>query len=223
MNHFAFIQYFFYLGINWNWWIALHLLVHEIKGEKKYGLHTTGADELEKARAAGVDTSHATLYMPASYPLLEAVFNELPASSRHHFLDIGCGKGRAMCVAAHHGYHQVTGIDFSTEFCLKAEENLLRTRQQFPSLTFEVLVQEASRYRVPEDVNCIFFFNPFDRHIMHLVTNNILDSYRASPRVIHVIYLNPLYKTEFTDIGFKEVFYTKRLKYMEAVILQLAP
>jgi hypothetical protein len=88
---FAFIQYFFYLGINWNWSIAFHILLHEIKGERKYGIQTTGSDELKKTKAEGIDISHATVYMPASYLLLEDIFARLPADHRKHFLDIGCG------------------------------------------------------------------------------------------------------------------------------------
>ena len=77
MRFFTYIKYFFYLASNWNLRIAWHILDKEIKGEKKYGIQTTGADELKKLEAKGIDISHATIYMPASYDLLETVFTEL--------------------------------------------------------------------------------------------------------------------------------------------------
>lgn len=222
MKIFAYIQYFFYLGLNWNWRIASHILIHEIKGESKYGIHTTGSDELKKIAASGIDISHATVYMPASYLLLKEVFIQLPPNQRAHFLDIGCGKGRALCVAAHNGFGKVTGIDFSRKFCTDSEENLKLTKSKFPSLIFSTITKDAADVEVPTDVDCIFLFNPFDEIIMKKVTKNIHHSYNKNPRTLYIIYLNPLYKKELTGIGFKEIFYTCKMKYMEAVILKKA-
>ena len=219
MKIFAFIQYFFYLGINWNWSIAFYILIHEIKGERKYGINTTGSDELKKTKASGIDISHATVYMPASYLLLEDIFNRLPDENRKHFLDIGSGKGRALCVAAHNRFKKVTGIDFSSEFCTIAEANLLVTKNKFPLLEFSIINKDAATVEIPADVDCIFFFNPFDKVIMNIVTKNIRESYNRNPRPLYIVYLNPLYKNELLQAGFKEIFYTCRMKYMEAVIL----
>jgi SAM-dependent methyltransferase len=193
--------------------------VHEIKGEKKYHITTTGSDELKKIASAGVDISHATVYMPASYLLLEEVFTKLPSSKRQHLVDIGCGKGRALCVAAYNGFSKVTGIDFSAAFCKTAEDNLLKTKAIFPELNFSVINEDASIIQIPPDADCIFFFNPFDEFIMNIVLKNILTSYNKNPRNLYIIYLNPLYKTAFLQEGFKEIFYTCKMKYMEAVIL----
>lgn len=220
MNTLAFIQYFFYLGVNWNWRIAFHIILHEIKGERKYEIHTTGADELKKTGRAGIDISHATVYMPASYLLLEDIFSRLPVDQRKHFLDIGCGKGRVLCVAGHYGYKKVTGIDFSSGLCAKAELNLLKTKIKFPSFNFSILNKNATTVEIPTDVDCIFFFNPFDQVIMGTVAKNIQASYLRKPRNMLIVYLNPLHKKDLLELGFKEIYYTCRMKYMEAVILQ---
>ena len=216
-----YLQYFFYLGINWNFKIAYHILLHEIKGENKYGINTTGSDELHKTNAAGTDISHATIYMPASYILLEDVFKQLPTNPSKHFVDIGCGKGRALCVAAHHGFKKVTGVDFSKEFCANATDNLIITKKIFPSFNFSVINKDASLFDIPDNADCIFFFNPFDLFIMNKVAKKIKESYVRKPRTIYIIYLNPLYKNELLNIGFKEIYYTIKMKYMEAVILKI--
>jgi SAM-dependent methyltransferase len=215
----AFIQYFFYLGFNWNWRIAVYIISQEIKGEKKYGLHTTGSDELKKLKAEGVDTSHATVYMPITYFQLEEMFKALPGASREHFLDIGCGKGRALCVAAHHGYNKVTGIDFSKQFCVDSIGNLLVTKRVFPSLDFSVIHNNAAKVEIPADVDCIFLFNPFDLVIMERVVRNIEQSLQKNPRDLNVAYANPLYKDLFLKKKFKEVYYNRRMNYLELSIL----
>ena len=111
LNVMKFFTYFLYIASNWNIRIAWHILLQEIKGEKKYRINTTGKDTLESLEEKGIDIDHATIYMPVSYDLLETIFNQLPKKRNTHFLDIGCGKGRALCVAAYHGFNKVTGID----------------------------------------------------------------------------------------------------------------
>jgi hypothetical protein len=42
-----YLKYFFYIATNWNISIAWHIIRNEIRGEKKYGINTTGADNLK--------------------------------------------------------------------------------------------------------------------------------------------------------------------------------
>lgn len=221
MKIFAYLQYFFYLGVNWNFRIAFTIIVQEIKGEKKYNINTTGADELKSLSKKGIDISHATMYMPVSYLLVEKIFSQLPPKPSLHFLDIGCGKGRALCVAAHQGYTHITGIDFSKDLCDDAIVNLNTTKQKLPTLKYEVITKDAMNFEIPADVDCIFLFNPFDVVIMGAVVFNIMESAREYPREIIIAYANPLYEELFLEEGFKEIFHTKEMKYLEAVILKL--
>jgi SAM-dependent methyltransferase len=223
-NILSYIKYFFYLAYKWDIKIANYILSQEIKGEKKYGITSTGADELKTLEERGIDTDHSTIYMPVSYSVLEEMFeqlNLLTNTSFNHFLDIGCGKGRALCVAAHKGFSKVTGIDFSKEFCKVAEENLNITLQQFPNLHYKVVNNDAFYFEIPNDVDCIFMFNPFDDVIMSGVAENILESFEISQRPITLIYVNPLYKEELLAVGFKQIYYTQKMQYLEAAILEL--
>lgn len=219
MKIFSYIKYFLYLGINWNWSVAIYIIKQEIKGEKKYGINTTGADELKKMESAGIDISHATVYMPANYPLLETIFNFIPATDKKHFLDIGSGKGRALAVAAFNGYNKVTGIDFSKKLCMDAMLNLQLIKRQFTSFDFSIINKDATNVEIPADVDYIFLFNPFDVVIMSAVVFNIMESLHNYPRTLQIAYANPLYKDLFLDEGFEEVFYTKTKKFLELSIL----
>ena len=221
MKIFTYLQYFFYLGFNWNFRIALNIINQEKKGEKKYNINTTGADELKKLSKKGIDISHATIYMPVSYLLLEDIFKQLSSTSKKHFLDIGCGKGRAVCVAAHQGYTKITGIDFSKQLCEDALANLQNTKKEFPSIQYEIITKDAINFEIPTDVDCIFLFNPFDVVIMTAVVSNIMESVKEYPREIIVAYANPLYQDIFLEEGFIEIFHTQQMKYLEAAILKL--
>lgn len=220
MKLLTYIKYFYFLFINWDIRIAWYMIRQEIEGEKKYGINTTGADELHKLEKQGIDISHATIYMPVSYSLLEEIFEQLPASIRNHFLDMGSGKGRALCVAAHKGFKQVTGLDFSKTLCNAAIENLTKTKEQIPTFNFKVINNDAFYFEIPDDVDCIFFFNPFDEIIMSAVVNNIFSSLQNNPRKISIIYVNPMHKDLFLKAGYAETWHSKKMKYIEAVILE---
>ncbi|MBS1754019.1 MAG: class I SAM-dependent methyltransferase [Ferruginibacter sp.] len=219
MKIIEYIRYFYFLFLNWNFKIAWYMIWQEINGEKKYGIHTTGADELKQLEKLGIDTSHATLYMPVSYSLLEEIFEQLPALPRTHFVDIGCGKGRALCVAAYYGFKNVTGIDFSKKLCEDATSNLALTQIKIPSLQYQVINNDAFYFEIPGNADCIFLFNPFDEIIMSAVVKNIKKSLQRNHKTVNIVYVNPLHKTYFLNAGFAEVWHSKKLKYIEAVIL----
>jgi SAM-dependent methyltransferase len=223
MQFLKFSKYFFYIASNWNLRIAFHIIRKEITGEKKYGINTTGADELQKLEASGIDVSHATIYMPASYDMLEEIFYRLRDKTFHHFIDIGCGKGRVLCVAAHYGISKVSGVDLSKSFCDESVRNLESTKAKFPDLQFRVFNNDAFYFDITPDVDCIFLFNPFDETIMSGVVENIEISLDKNPRDIIVIYFNPLNKELFINNGFKEMFHLKKLSYLEACILKKHP
>ncbi len=225
MKALSHIRYFSYLAWNWNISIAWKIIKEEIKGENKYGIDTTGADELKSLEDRGIDISHATIYMPVSYSLLEDIFAHLEtqagALKYTHFLDIGCGKGRALCVAAHHRFTKLTGLDFSRELCEAAKKNLAITRQAFPELQYNIINNDAFYYDIPEDADCIFLFNPFDEVIMSGVLNRLFSSLHTHPRELDLIYVNPVHKQLFINAGFKETWYCKKMQYLEASVLSI--
>lgn len=214
-----YIRYFFFIASNWGVKIAIVLIQHEIRGEKKYGISTTGADSLKSLRKKGIDISHATMYMPVSYQILEAALQHLPSNHRMHFFDIGCGKGRATCVAAYYGFKKVSGIDFSKEFCNAAIDNLSKVSKKIPALQYSIIEADAASTNIPVDTDCIFLFNPFDEAIMKKVAAHIKQSVHLAGRNLYIVYANPLYKNLFINDGFKEIYHVKKMEYFEMSIL----
>ena len=69
-------------------------------------------------------------------------------------------------------------------------------------------------------MDCIFLFNPFDEIIMSAVVNNIFESLQTNPRKLTIIYVNPLHIEQFLKAGYKQTWYSKKMKYIEAAILE---
>ena len=81
------------------------------------------------------------------------------------------------------------------------------------------LVSEDEFSSEENDDDELLFFNPFDEIIMSAVVNNIFESLQNNPRKLHIIYVNPLHKEQFLKAGYTEKWYSKKMKYIEAVIL----
>ena len=220
MKIITYIKYFYFLVDNWDFKVAWYIIKEEIRGERKYNINTTGADELVDLEELGVDVSLASVYMPVSYNLLEEIFDQLPKDTRNHFVDIGCGKGRALCMAAHQGFKHISGLDFSKKLCDIAIKNLQKTKKKLTGFTSNVVNNDAFYYEIPDDTDCIFFFNPFEEIIMSGVVDNIFKSLELNPRKIKIIYVNPIDKHLFLQAGYKQIWYSKKMKYLEAIILE---
>src|SRR6185312_2242648 len=216
-----YLRYFFYIAWHWNPILALFTIYYEIRGEKKYHIHTTGEDELQSLKDIGIDVSHDSIYMPVNYFILERLMREIVKYDQTKtMLDLGCGKGRVMIVAAAFGFERISGIDISKEFCNDAARATAAYNQINPHVQFTIITGDAQFYDIPEEICNIFLFNPFDALIMTGVVSNILKSQQGHPRTIRVLYANPQHKSVFLENGFTEIYHLKKLNYFEGSILE---
>ena len=216
-------RYFFYIAFNWNIRLAWFTICHEIRGEKKYNINTSKIEDVKKLSLKGGNVEHAELYQGANYFLLEKVFDFLQTiEANKNILDYGCGKGRVLTVAAYYGFEKITGIEFAKELCDVARKNIIPVQQKFPEKIFNVINENAADYKIENDTNVFFFFNPFDEVVMLAVVKNILQSLKENPREVYVVYLNPVHKEIFLSAGFEQIYHLEKFKYIEASILMKA-
>jgi SAM-dependent methyltransferase len=114
------------------------------------------------------------------------------------FLDLGCGKGRPLAVAATRHFSRVVGVDQSAALCGLARENLQRlaARGHRRCGATEVLQADAKTFEIPEDVSVVFLFNPFTGHILEAVLENLRVSLGRRPRPLSVLYVLPVQATD---------------------------
>lgn len=222
MKLLQYIYYFFrslyYRGIV----NTFKLLTYEGKYEKKLGIKTHSIVNLGNLTLAGENTDQNHHYQGASYYILFSIFNELPKETKNlPLIDYGCGKGRALFVAEQCGFTNLIGVDIAKELIDNANENKAIYKKSNPKSNIEFLFEDATKYKIPENAQVFYFFNPFGDEIMQKVIDNIKESVKVNPRKIYCIYLNPKYKAVFEKNGF-EVFYIKKNKrYLEGIIYTL--
>lgn len=210
--------------MNWNFPLAFFSISHEIRGEKKYHLDTIELDRLKTITIKGHNIEHASIYQACNYYILEKGFSYLSSIGKNKDLtDFGCGKGRAMAVAAFYGFTEITGIDFAKALCNTATQNLAAATLTYPAAHFNIICDDVVNYRVGSQQTVFFFFNPFDEVVMLAVVKNILASVKINERKVFIMYANPVHKEIFLSAGFQEEYYVKKLQYLEVSILSREP
>lgn len=120
------------------------------------------------------------------YRLLRSQPIDVPNST---FVDFGCGKGRAIIVAATFPFRRVIGVEIADALAAAAQENVVRMKRRKASAV-EVLKMDAAQFEVPFDANVIYFYNPFAGKLLERVVSNIHVSFTKRPRRLHIVYIN---------------------------------
>jgi hypothetical protein len=216
----SYLKYFYFIARNWNVKLAVFTIYYEIKGERKYKVNTIKIDNLQYQKIRSDNLKHASIYQATNYYLIEKAFQFLKDENVNYSItDFGSGKGRAMVVAAFYGFKRITGIDFAESLCREADLNIEKIKPFFPETNFQVICDDAVNYKIENDANVFFFFNPFDEVVMLQIVKNILFSFKQAQRKIYIIYINPLHKEIFLSAGFEEEYYFKKMNYLEFIIL----
>lgn len=220
MNFFYYFKYFFFIARNWNPRLAVFTVYHEIRGERKYHINTIEIDEFRYEKIGSINLFHASIYQGTNYFVLEKAFEYLKNKNANNaILDFGSGKGRIMVVAAHYGFKNITGVDFSESLCREADYNIEKIKPFFPATNFKIICDDATDYAIENDTDVFFFFNPFDEVVMLQVVKNVLFSLKQNARKVYIIYVNPLHKEIFLSAGFEEEYFFRKMEFLEFSIL----
>lgn len=180
--------------------------VQDLTFDFKYKTDTLSWQELNSLNVVGDNKIHGVRYQPTQARTLRKVFKTTDLPREGGFLDLGCGKGRALILAAEFGYTHIIGVEFSESLCQIARSNLLRYSRLHPGHTeFQVIHTDAAEYTIPQDVSTVFLFNPFDEMVMTKVVKNIENSLRNQFRRFYIIYRHPLHRGLFDNSGLFQI------------------
>ena len=117
----------------------------------------------------------------------KAVFRHLPIEpERFTYIDLGCGKGRTLLLAAQAGFDRIVGVDVAPELLSVASQNAAKKNVQV-----ELVCADATQYEFPNDPTVVFMFNPFYEEAVRRVAQNFAESVRRNPREVYVVYFRP--------------------------------
>lgn len=149
-------------------------------------------DKLLKIKTSGRDDSNADQYRypyePTPYVVLERLANSGYIRKKNVVLDYGCGKGRVDFFLSYQTRCKTIGIEYDERIWKNAIAN---QETSVSGRRTEFLMENAEHYKVPKEVDSIYFFNPFSVEILRKVMARILESYYEEPREVLLFFYFP--------------------------------
>jgi SAM-dependent methyltransferase len=179
--------------------------------DRKYGVSTAGTllpsnneitDELTFDNALGYEPTH------------EAVVRQVLRHVRAHFepqnltfVDLGCGRGRALLMAAELPFREVIGVEISPSHCEVAERNAAQFvnssaqpagahRRAAVRSSIRVRCADATRFDFPNTDLFVYMFNPFRGPVFRAMLDQLAAFQRSTRRQVHVALSYPQPHTE---------------------------
>ena len=132
-------------------------------------------------------------YAPTSFRAFRAFMSAVPIEAgRDVFVDIGCGKGRVLILAAQYPFRRIIGVEIARPLAAAAVRHVARMRR---AACGDVTVWNgrASQFPIPRDATVLYLFNPFHGRELRDVLERLRRSLEASPRRVHLIVNNPVH------------------------------
>jgi len=125
------------------------------------------------------------IYQPTPYYLLKKMLRYLNLNRDDVFIDLGCGKGRVVFLAATQKLKKAVGVELTRELADIALENLQNLKRN--NTPVEIVHADTATYNI-KDGTVFFMFNPFGAKTVAKVISNIKDSLLTNPRKIRIVY-----------------------------------
>lgn len=148
--------------------------------DARYGTDTGGLINLWQYRIDSPNAKYGVSYGSASEQHIQALLSPFPRTAS--FVDLGCGKGRPLIVAATMGFKTIIGVEFVRELAEIARNNLRKT-----GTNATVVCADAVSYKYPPGPLIIYLYDPFGAAVMASVARNL----KRHKEELWVIYINP--------------------------------
>lgn len=156
-----------------------------------HGVNTTWANPALLTRVKEVLAGRQ--YMPTEPYLFRSFMAELPISfERFTFIDLGCGKGRALLLASESPFRSIVGVELLPELHRIAQENIARFQEGAQRERIALYCGDARRFSFPPGPLVLFLFDPFPETVLSDVIANLRYSLEQDPRELFVVYENPI-------------------------------
>jgi hypothetical protein len=128
------------------------------------------------------------------------------------FIDMGSGKGRMIYLAARKfSFKKIIGVEISGKLNEIAQNNIERNKRKLKSTDIQIITSDVSNYQIPDDATIIYLYDPFRGEVFINLIKKLRDSLNNHPRVLRIIYRNPVMHDYLIENGFSVVLSQKSL------------
>ena len=164
----------------------------DVTFDERHGTDTAGSVEPDKLGIVDDATrEQAILYLPSPLRVTNWMLDNVGVDpSERTFVDLGCGKGRVLLVAAQRPFRRIVGIEVSAELADLAADNAERYVGPPPRRAgIDVVTADVTTVDLPATDLLIHAYHPFGSEILAGVLARLDASLAAVPRRVTFAYL----------------------------------
>lgn len=157
-------------------------LIHGVDTCGEFPLHVF--DFQSKHKTAGLEYhSHHPSLTHSSLKALPIRYED------YTFIDIGCGKGRALLIASEFPFRRIVGLEFAPPLAELARRNAksYRSNRQRRT-TIEIITGDALDYELSDEPQVLYLYSPFAPELLDRIMQRIEDSFQQSPRDLLIMF-----------------------------------
>jgi len=136
-------------------------------------------------------------YGPTPAKVMRHILHHLSSYdlSEFSFVDLGCGKGRAMLLASEYPFREILGVDASAKHCDVARNNIerfLKASNQVRCNNIQVRCEDAGKFSFPNTSLIVYMYEPFRWEIFKRVIDNLSAFKQETAHKVLLAYSCPL-------------------------------
>ena len=166
--------------------------------DERYGVDTSGLIGGGELRSGHSNDVFNTAYYGMAPSRFQRVMEDWiadqthPALENYSFVDLGCGKGRAVMMASEFAFREVVGVELHPPLAAIAETNLaVWIAAGRAACPVRIVCGDATEFVFPEGPCLLYLFNPFAAPVMKRLIKRIEEDFASRPGMLDLIYFNP--------------------------------
>jgi len=152
--------------------------------ERRLGISTRGR--------VPTDYPDSVHYATMNYLSIGQILHHLDLRPHDVFVDVGCGKGRVVCLAARYPISRACGVDLSKDLCQQARANAAAMRYRRARIIITTALAQDYDY---SSATVLFLFDPFGAQTCELLLDRVRRDTRG--RTVRIAYANPTHQDVF--------------------------
>jgi SAM-dependent methyltransferase len=166
--------------------------------DERYGVDTSGLIGGGDLRSGHKNDVFNTAYYGMAPSRFHKVIEDWIADTAHpplaqtSFIDLGCGKGRAVMMASGYEFRQVIGVELNPRLAEVAEANIAAwSAADHARSPIQILCQDATEFDFPDGPCLLYLFNPFAAPVVKRLIERLEADFAERPGMLDLIYFNP--------------------------------
>lgn len=124
---------------------------------------------------------------PSLFRVVMAQWGDAPAG--YTFVDLGCGKGRAVLLASEMGFRDCVGVELNPGLAEVARANLARWTRAVSPVRIEC--GDATEFAFPAGKCLAYLFHPFTGEVLARLLAGIAVQFAGRAGELDLVYVNP--------------------------------